>query len=116
VGNASNFINMRYRLCSSLASAGTQACVYDSKNSRRSNTYGGSPNASIANLGLKNGLSMIEDEVRVDDFCRQTVLHRLATMIYHIRNWIKYNLTRVEFKFKTAKAYFVRDDKVKPRM
>ena len=54
---------------------------------------------------------MIEDEVKVDDFCRQTVLHRLATMIYHIRNWIKYNLTRVEFKFKTAKAYFVRDDK-----
>ncbi|MRN68836.1 MAG: hypothetical protein FIO04_03960 [Nitrosopumilales archaeon] len=40
---------------------------------------GGSPNASIANLGLKNGLSMIEDEVRVDDFCRQTVLHKLAT-------------------------------------
>jgi hypothetical protein len=90
--------------------------VYDSKNSRRNNTYGGSPNASIAKLGLKNGPSMIEDEVRVDDFCRQTVLHRLATMIYHIRNWIKYNLTRVEFKFKTAKAYFVHDDKVKPRM
>ena len=79
MGNASNFINMRYRLCSSLASAVTQACVYDSKNSRRNNTYGGSPNASIANLGLKNGLSMIEDEVRVDDFCRQTVLHKLAT-------------------------------------
>jgi hypothetical protein len=71
VGNASNFINMRYRLCSSLALAVTQAA--------RSNTYGSSPNASIANLGLKNGLSMIEDEVRVDDFCRQTVLHKLAT-------------------------------------
>jgi len=53
--------------------------VYDSKNSRRSNTYGGSPNASIAKLGLKNGQSMIEDEVRVDDFCRQTVINRLAT-------------------------------------
>ncbi|PWU78840.1 MAG: hypothetical protein DLM72_20435 [Candidatus Nitrosopolaris wilkensis] len=58
---------------------------------------------------------MIEDEVKVDDFCRQTVLHRLATMIYHIRNRIKYNLTRIEFKFKTAKAYFARDHKVKPR-
>lgn len=79
MGNASNFINMRYRLCSSLASAVTQAFVYDSKNSRRSNTYGGSPNASIAKLGLKNGPSMIKDEVRVDDFCRQTVLNRFAT-------------------------------------
>lgn len=46
--------------------------VYDSKNSRRSN-------ASIAKLGLKNGPSMIKDEVRVDDFCRQTVLNRFAT-------------------------------------
>ena len=53
--------------------------VYESKNSRRSNTYGGPPNASIAKLGLKNGPRMIEDEVRVVDFCRQTVLHRLAT-------------------------------------
>ncbi|MGC2668365.1 MAG: hypothetical protein WA220_04190 [Candidatus Nitrosopolaris sp.] len=53
--------------------------VYDSKNSRRSNTYGGSLNASIAKLGLKNGPSMIKDEVRVDDFCRQTVLNRFAT-------------------------------------
>ena len=51
--------------------------AYDSNNSRRSNTYGGSPNASIARLGLKNGPSMIE----VNDFCRQTVLHRLATSI-----------------------------------
>ena len=80
---------------------------------------GGSPNASIAKLGLKNGESMIEDEARVDDFCRQTVINRLATffaMIYLIRNWIKCNLTRIEFNFKTAKAYFGRDDKVKPRM
>ncbi|MGB6675028.1 MAG: hypothetical protein WBE34_21590 [Candidatus Nitrosopolaris sp.] len=46
-------------------------------NLRRSNTYGGSPYASIARLGLKNGPSMIE----VNDFCRQTVLHRLATSI-----------------------------------
>jgi hypothetical protein len=53
--------------------------VYDSKNSRRSNTYGGSPNASIAKLGLKNGPNIIEVEGRVDEFCRQTVLHRLAT-------------------------------------
>jgi hypothetical protein len=52
--------------------------VYDSKNSRRSNTYGGSLNASIAKLGLKNGPSIIKDEVRVDDFCRQTVLNRFA--------------------------------------
>jgi len=41
---------------------------------------GGSPNASIAKLGLKNGPSMIEDEARVDDFCRQTVINRLATI------------------------------------
>ncbi len=40
--------------------------VYDFKNSRRNNTYCGSPNASIAKLGLKNGPCMIEDQVRVD--------------------------------------------------
>jgi hypothetical protein len=40
----------RSRLCSSLPSAVTQAFVYDSKNSRLRNTYGGSLNASIAKL------------------------------------------------------------------
>src|SRR5712691_10805841 len=86
--------------------------VYESKKSKRSNTYGGPPNASITKLGVKNGPSMTEDEVRVDDFCRQTVLHRLATSFSY--DLLYQKLDKVQSN--SAKAYFGRDDKVKRRM